>query len=186
MTGIAILVVTAATAWLMVGVFAFAYRKPQYSHFNHTISELGEVGARDQRLVAFALFLPVGLLLLTAASLLRPESQAAAGLALAIAIGYLVASMFPCDPGSPALGNTRQTLHNLGGAVQYIGGGFALLMLAESWGSPFKIAAGIVLATAAALTFLPSTFARGLAQRIGETCLFGGLILIAARIATSS
>ncbi len=68
----------------------------------HTTSELREIGARDRRLIAFGLFVPIGLLLLALAFFRRPESQAAAGLALAIAIGYLVATFFPCNRGSPA------------------------------------------------------------------------------------
>ena len=41
-----------------------APRKAGYSHVMHTISEIGELGARDQRFVALGLFLPVGLCLL--------------------------------------------------------------------------------------------------------------------------
>jgi hypothetical protein len=79
------------------------------------------------------------------------------------------------------LGTARQILHNVAGAVEYAGGGFALMKLAESSGQPFKAAGFVVLGTAIALSVLPSNSVRGIIQRIAETCLFGGLALAAWR-----
>ncbi|MBY0573214.1 MAG: DUF998 domain-containing protein [Undibacterium sp.] len=161
--------------YLFVGLFALAPRKPGYSHLKHTISEIGEIGAPHQRFVAFGLFLPIGLLLLVVAYLTQSISSSSAALSLCIAIGYLVAAGFPCDPGSPLSGTFRQAIHNLGGAVEYIGGGFALMAIAERLGQPFKAAGFIVLGSAIALSFMPSTSVRGIIQRVAEVCLFGGL-----------
>lgn len=76
-----------ATGYLSALLVIIGMRWPRYSHIRHTISELGEVGAPDQRFVAFGVFLPVGALLLLVAHLLRPLGQPASSLALCIAIG---------------------------------------------------------------------------------------------------
>ena len=108
------------------------------------------------------------MLLLVVASLLRPVSQPAALLALCIAIGYLFAAAFPCDRGSPSTGSARQTVHNLGGAVEYIGGGIALLRLSETLGEPFRLAGVAVLGGAVALSIPAIAVVRGLIQRAVE------------------
>ena len=167
--------ISAAFGYLVICLLVLGPKKAGYSQLRHTISELGEVGAPHQRFVAFGVFLPVGALALLAAYLLLPKSHPAAALALCIAVGYVGAAFFPCDPGSPALGSARQGMHNLFGGVEYIGGGFALVILSESLGQPFKAAGFLVLAAAFLLTILPSTSVRGIIQRVAETCLFGGL-----------
>lgn len=172
-----------AAVYLAAGLFHFARRRPGYSAVRQTISEIGETGSRDRRAVALALFLPVGLVLLLVAALLRDASTPASMLALAIAIGYLGAAAFPCDEGSPLSGTWRQSLHNLAGGVEYIGGGFALLTLAQDFGAPFSVAGFIVLGAAIALSVLPSTSVRGAIQRVAELCLFGGLACAAWRVA---
>lgn len=166
-----------AATYLLGSLIVLAPKKSGYSHLKHTISEIGEIGARHQRFVAYGLFLPIGLLLLLVAYLIQSASTPSAALALSIAIGYLVAAAFPCDPGSPLLGTARQAIHNLGGAVEYIGGGFALMALAESFGQSFKAAGFVVLGSAIALSVIPSTSVRGIIQRAAEACLFVGLAL---------
>ncbi|MET0230754.1 MAG: DUF998 domain-containing protein [Rhodanobacteraceae bacterium] len=172
-----------AGIYLAIGTVLLARRRPEYSHLRNTISELGETGARDQRLVAAGLFLPVGVVLLLAASLLRFPSPAGSMLALAIAIGYVGAALFPCDPGSPLSGTWRQTLHNFAGGIEYIGGGFALVTLARDFGLPFQIAGFVAIGAAIALSVLPSTGSRGAIQRVAELCLFGGLARAAGLVA---
>ena len=174
-----------AATYLFASLIALAPRKAGYSHIKHTISEIGESGAPNQHFVAFGLFLPIGLLLLLVAYLVRPFAPAAAALSLCIAIGYIGAAVAPCDPGSPLSGTARQALHNLAGAVEYIGGGFALMALAETFGQPFKSAGFIVLGTAIALSVIPSNSVRGIIQRIAEACLFGGLALAAWRVSAA-
>ena len=171
-----------AALYLFASLIALAPRKDGYSHIKHSISEIGETGAPNQRFVAFGLFLPIGLILLLVAYIVRPASPAAAALAFCIAIGYIGAAAFPCDPGSPLFGTARQTLHNLAGAVEYAGGGFALMKLSEGFGQPFKAAGFVVLGTAVALAVLPSNSVRGIIQRIAEICLFSGLALAVWRV----
>lgn len=175
-----------AAAYLLVGLLVLAPRKSGYSHLRHTISEIGETGARDQRLVALGLFLPVGLLMLMVAALERTAAPAVAALALCIAVGYVGAALFPCDPGSPMSGSARQGIHNLAGAVQYIGGGFALMTIAADAGQPFRAAGFIVLAAAVGLSVLPPGPGRGLLQRAAEACLFGCLGLAAWQLGSAA
>jgi uncharacterized protein DUF998 len=175
-----------AAAYLFIILTALAPRKAGYSHIKHSISEIGEIGAPNQRFVAFGLFLPIGVVLLLVAYLVRPASPAAAALALCIAIGYIGAAAFPCDPGSPLFGTARQILHNIAGAVEYVGGGFALMKLAESFGQPFKAAGFVVLGTVIALSILPSNSVRGIIQRIAEICLFGGLAFVVWRVGAAA
>jgi hypothetical protein len=162
-----------AALYLALAVVYFGQRKPGYSHFRHTISELGEVGSADGQQVSWGVFLPVGLVCLLVAGLVGPARTPQLVLAASIATGYVVAAIFPTDPGSPMSGTWRQALHNLGGGVQYLGGTLALFWLAESFGVGFRVA-GFVVGAALLLVSFPHP-ARGLVQRIAETCLFGGL-----------
>ena len=171
-----------ALGYLFVTLFVLAPHKAGYSHLRRTISELGETGARHQHFVAFGLFLPVGLLLLVVAYLARQTAPTVAALALCIAVGYVGAALFPCDPGSPLWGSTRQAAHNLAGAVEYTGGGFALMTIARDFGQPFQLAGFIVLGSVIGLSVLPSRAGRGALQRIAEVCLFGGLALAAWKL----
>lgn len=169
-----------ATIYLFANLIALAPRKFGYSHIKHTISEIGEIGAPNQHFVAFGLFLPIGLVMLLVAYLVRPASPPAATLALSIAIGYVGAAAFPCDSGAPLFGTARHTLHVLAGAAEYVGGGVALMTLAESFGQPFETAGFIVLGAAIALSFPHSI--RGIIQRVAEACLFGALAFAVWRI----
>lgn len=164
-----------AAAYLAGALVVLARRKPGYSHIKHTISELGERGAPDERLVAVGVFLPVGLAMLGVAFLSYPAHAPLAALAACIAVGYGGAAIFPCDPGSPTVGSARQGAHNLAGAVEYIGGGFALITIAETYGDAFKLLGFAVLAATAVLSLAPANPVRGLVQRVAELCLFGGL-----------
>lgn len=169
----------AALGFLFAALVLLAPRKPGYSHVRHSISELGETGAPDQRLVAFGVFLPIGLALAFVALVLRDHAQAAA-FAACVAAGYVIAAFFPCDPGSPMYGSLRQGVHNLGGAVQYVGGGFSLMALSESLGPALRFVGFVVLGAVAALTFLPSgSSVRGLVQRVAEGVLFVAIAWVA-------
>lgn len=161
--------------YLAVAVLVVARRRPGYEHVRHTISELGEIGAPDQTLVSIGVFLPVGILLFVVAYLLCPVSEPPAMLALCVAVGYLVAAAFPCDPGSPLSGSVRQAVHNAGGFVEYAGGAIALLRLAETLGPRFRAAGFIGCGALVGLSF--SGPLRGLIQRVAEAALFAGLSL---------
>lgn len=166
-------------AWLLLltALLVFPRRRPAYSHTRHTISELGEVGSRDGRMVSLGVFLPIGLLLGAAALLAREANPNAALLAACVGVGYAVAAFFPCDPGSPLEGSARQGVHNLGGAVEYVGGTLALWRLGEVNSAGYQVAAGVVGLATVGLS-LPVFFpVRGLIQRVAEAALFGGLLL---------
>ncbi|MCB1043529.1 MAG: DUF998 domain-containing protein [Acidobacteria bacterium] len=174
---------TAASVLLVLSLIVLGRRKPKYSHWVHTISELGEVGAPDEKLVSWFVFFPIGLLLLPISFQYHTPSPPIAALAGCVAIGYLVAAVCPCDPGSPVSGSTRQAIHNVGGGIEYVGGGLCLIWAAESIGSHFKWLGFLVLGAAMGLTVLPAASPRGLVQRLAEVCLFGSLIFL---VTTSS
>ena len=102
-------------------------------------------------------------------------------LALCISVGYTVAAFFPCDPGSPVSGTFRQGVHNIAGAIEYVGGGFAMLTLEPTHGIAFRHLAYFVLGAVFFMTIMPSTLLRGLIQRLAEVSLFGALALAAAK-----
>jgi len=172
-----------ASITLVLSLVLVGRATPGYGHVRDTISELGARGAPHQKLVAVGVFLPVGLLLLAAAGVARTASQPVALLALAIAIGYLVAAAFPCDPGAPSGGSPRNVVHNIGGAVEYVGGAYALEGLSASLGSPYRIAAVAVIVALVGVSFAHPL--RGLVQRVAEAILFGGLAHAAFAMARS-
>ncbi|MES2583485.1 MAG: DUF998 domain-containing protein [Pseudomonadota bacterium] len=172
---IAVLMPAMALAYLTLALVTFGQRKPGYSHVVHTISELGEVGAPDARAVAWLVFFPVGLLQLLVAGLHFASTPLVALVAVCLGAGYVVAAVFPCDPGSPVSGSVRQGIHNLGGGVEYVCGGLGFLKAAGQFGAAFEVLGYAILVVAVALTVFPQTSVRGLVQRVGELGLFGGL-----------
>ena len=164
-----------ASAYLVVAIVVVARGRNGYLHAKHTISELGESGAEQMRRVSYGVFLPVGITLAFVAMLQYPANSPIAALSISIAIGYVTSALFPCDPGSPAIGSFRQTMHNLGGGVQYVGGALSLLWIAETMGPVFR-GTGMLVAASAVLLSFESRF-RGLVQRLAEVCLFAGLII---------
>ena len=171
------IVVVLTTLALATSIVLFANRRPGYSHIRQTISELGERGAADGRIVSLVVFLPVGLALAAVWYARKDSSPASAALAGVIAIGYCGAALFPCDPGSPAQGSTRQAIHNLAGGVEYLGGAVALWRLGTQGGPLYFVLASVVALAIAFLTVPSLGPWRGVAQRIGEAALFIGLAL---------
>jgi hypothetical protein len=174
------------TVYLVLGIAYFGFRRPGYSHLRHTISELGEDGAPHRKIVSWGLFLPVGAGLLLLGVLLANANPPLRGLLLCLGTGYVVAAVFPCDAGSPSSGSPRQTLHNLGGAVEYIGGIFFLqqapdqLWLKQTINPTAQI--GLLLGCLLA-TSLPNFPLRGLAQRTAEALLFGQALWLSRHMA---
>lgn len=166
-----------ANLLLVAGLFYFGQRKSAYSHFRHTISELGETGSPLQHQVAWGFFMPLALLLASLAYLLSDSSlpKALAQLAACLAIGYGGAAFFPCDPGSPMQGSWRQQLHNLAGGIEYVGGAVSLWQLAQSYGVIWQVSACSVGLIAVALSLWPQARWRGLLQRVAEAILLGSL-----------
>lgn len=169
-------IVGIASTYLLLMIILLGRKKPGYSHLRHTISELGEVGAVNQYLVGYGVFLPVGVALLIVGWLVESQSSSAMWLAVAIGIGYAAAAFFPCDVGSPVFGSLRQTLHNIAGGIEYGGGGIALMKLGEDYGQPYLAGGFTVLAVLACLTLFPSSAPRGAIQRVGEVTLFSLLL----------
>lgn len=169
------LIPAVAVVYLAFALAVLGKRKPGYSHVVHTISELGEMGAPNARTVAWLVFFPVGLLQAVLAGFLITSAPVVALVAACIGMGYVVAAFFPCDPGSPFSGSLRQGIHNLGGGVEYVGGGLGFLKAAGQFGGLFEVLGYAILAVAIALTVLPPVSVRGLVQRLGKLGLFGGL-----------
>lgn len=167
-----------SAVYLATGVIYFATRRKYYHHLQHTISELGEKDAPEAKTVNFGLFLPVGVFLISLG--LTTDFSIVKGLAFCLAAGYLVAAFFPCDPGSPWSGSTRQQIHNLGGFVEYAGGLYFINSLSEEieiLSLSRNTIIGILL-VCIVLTSIPGISIRGLAQRIAEFILFGSLIAL--------
>lgn len=162
-----------AGIFLALGVIVFGRAKSGYRWTQHTISELGETGSPYSMMVSLGLFLPVGLAMGGIALMAtRLEVRYLAG---SIAIGYLGAAFFPCDPGSPLKGSVRQSLHNFAGGVEYFGGAISFLMLANDHGKLWQYLGVLVFLGGIGLS-LPQTMKwRGLIQRLTETALFLGL-----------
>lgn len=179
-----LLLAAVSSLFLAVGVWRLALRRPGYSHVRHTISELGESGAAASMLVAHGLFLPFGLAMLGVGWLSHALSPASATLAVCLGVGYVGAAVFPCDSGSPLVGSWRQSLHNLAGGVQYVGGAAAIWRLgALHW--VFAVVALAVGACAMLLSVRAVSPWRGAIQRVAELMLLGSLVaaLCAPRVA---
>lgn len=167
-----------SSLWLLTGIGYFGWRKPAYSHWQDTISELGEAGSLFSRAVSYGLFLPVGLLLGLVAAL--ADTTALTGLTGCVGTGYVVAAFFPCDMGSPLSGSGRQQIHNLGGAVEYIGGAYWLTQLNPQRMvmdyNLYAVAAGSLIVGSVLLS-IPGLLIRGLIQRMMEGILFSSILL---------
>lgn len=173
-----IVLLYAVIVFLVAGIVYFASQRPGYSHTKHTISELGEDGAVYGRAANLGLFLPAGLLLILF-GLLTSGNANIKGLSFCVGAGYFVSALFPCDPGSPLGGSAKQTIHNIGGFIEYAGGIYFLnrsrhLLLAPGFIEPRWIIGFLVVCVV--LTSIPGFKFRGLFQRILEIILFGQLL----------
>ena len=124
------IIAIAVTAYLIAGILYFGQKKIGYNHLKHTISELGESGTAREKQVGFGLFLPAGMGLLFIA-VTNQHHEIIRGLSACLAVGYIVAAFFPCDPGSPVSGTWKQQLHNFGGFIEYAGGIYFLMKATE-------------------------------------------------------
>lgn len=111
------------------------YLSVNYSSSANFISELGAMGAPFAQTANYFGFLSVGLaviaLIIVLWSSLPQNRLVKSGLVclVGIAAGYLGAFLFPCDAGCPATGSSQQSLHNLAGLLEYVGGIGGLLLL---------------------------------------------------------
>lgn len=159
---------------LLAGIGYFGWRKPAYSHWQYTISVLGEVGSPLSRLISYGLFLPVGLLLGLVAIL--TDSPSVAGLSGCVGTGYIVAAFFPCDVGSTLSGSVRQQTHNAGGAVEYVGGAYWLTQISPQWimldYNLYAVETGSLIVGSILLS-IPGLPLLGLVQRLLKEILLG-------------
>lgn len=167
--------------YLTVSIIYFGRKLPTYSHVRDTISELGENGSFFEKTVAYKVFLPVGLILIASAVTLYFQDLPTdirlnlCGLLACVGIGYVIAAFSPCDPGSPLTGSVRQSIHNLGGVIEYIGGAYFLIKTALPI---FPILGYLIISTSVAMSFSFFVPWRGLIQRVAEAGLFGGIIFL--------
>ena len=155
---------------------------PNYSHASQFISELGAEGAPNARLINLGGFLPAGIFIIAFAFFARrllPRSGATTfgmfGLGL-FALGYLVAVVFPCEPGCrPAEPTASQAIHNLFGLAGYLfapASLFALGWQARRWPRARHLSVlgfvGSGFALLGLLFLSPDFKYVGLAQRILE------------------
>jgi hypothetical membrane protein len=187
--------VLVAALMVLFGTIGFAALRPGYSQIANTVSELGETGAPNARLVAFGFFLPVGLLVWLALWLVRRgASDEYAWCALAalscLGTGYALAACFPCDPGAPLFGSWRMQVHNLVGFIDYEGTGIGFLLMARSRAiREVKVqaigflAAGVLVILCLVLLSLESTIhIRGMIQRVAEVIEFTGVFFVCHRL----
>lgn len=159
--------------YLIISVFFYAKKRPAYSHFKHTISELGEHDSDYEQQVAFKVFMPVGLAFLLLAGLIFPENWPAAVLAGAMGFSYFLSAFFPCDPGTPVSGSWKNSMHNLIGGIAYVTIGYQLKELVDQqvgWYAEVALIALVVFLFNFIIGW-PRQWV-GLSQRVAETAVF--------------
>jgi hypothetical membrane protein len=169
----------------------FAWLRPDYSHIRNTISELGEYGSTHSRVVSLGIFIPAGLLTWIACVLAirtasSPEVKISFLLILSLGAGYIMAGLFPCDPGSPLYGTLRQQIHNFFGLIEYAGTSAGLILGGLYLRKTGDLTSGLsVIAIGTCVFFLlvglslPSMFpVRGAIQRVAEILMFSGTIIL--------
>jgi hypothetical membrane protein len=189
--------IAVAAVMVLLGTFCFSSLQPGYNQISNTISELGETGATHPHLVAFAFFLPVGLLICLALWFLECETpgKSVSWVLLAVSClgtGYVASAFFPCDPGAPLFGSWRTLVHNTAGVIDYGGTALGFLLFCRysvrRKMKPQVVAFGI----AAALGFLgmvllglpPAFPVRGAVQRVTELIQFTGVFFVCHLIST--
>lgn len=170
-------VVVISFMYLATSTIVLARRRSGYSHVRHTISELGERGAVDEKLVAFGLFLPVGISMAIVAFFVQ-SNEPAAMLAFALAVGYGGSALFPIDAGAPPIGSWKNGLHSLAGAIQYIGAIGAFEQYGRNFGFPYTMVKFAIFAFLVSIYVPYAKEVRGLIQRTIEVGLFLGLAFL--------
>ena len=168
----------AVVGYLVLGVAYYASKRPSYSHFQHTISELGETGSAYAKPVGYGLFLPVGLACLWSAYLAHDRSEPVAIILALMGLSYSMAAFFPCDPETPAIGSWQNTVHNVVGGICYIGMGLQLRELSDQGGATY-FGVSFLLLAAFLIMFVIGWPKRliGLAQRLAEASIFASAFL---------
>ena len=165
--------------YLSIGIIYFGSKKRHYNHIKDTISELAETGSDHEKVVSYALFLPVGILLFIIGFI--GQGEILKGLCYCLGTGYVVTAFFPCDAGSPLTGSAKQIVHNVAGVIEYAGGLFFLWQAAEK-NMQFFLAdyktISVVILIGILIISIPKNPVRGLVQRITELVLFASVIYL--------
>ena len=182
---------------VLLGTLYFASLRPGYSHISNTISELGETGAPQARLVAFGFFLPVGLIVWLALwsaqhhTPVRDTSLVLLALS-GLGSGYVLAAFFPCDPGGPLFGSWRTLVHNAAGLLDYGGTALGFLLFCQycarhkmrPQAAAFGIAAALGFLALVLLGLPPAFPVRGAVQRVTELIQFAGVFFVCHLLST--
>lgn len=187
----------AAVAFAFGTAIIGAAARPGYSHRSQFISELGESGAADGLLVSAAGFAPTGLLVLLFLAFLAPQLprswRTTIGLLAfgAVGVAYVVSAMARCDAGCPATGSLSQSVHNLFGALEYVGAFIGLVLLggvfhqSATWRSfaPLSFAcAALVGVGFVGILVPPLAPVRGASQRVAEAGIFLWVVLVSVAL----
>lgn len=152
-------IIVASCALIFSGFFLLeliGFLRPNYLFSTHYISELGADGAPYSALVNWAGFFVVSISLVVLILNLWRNLAKNSGFLLGcigisgVAIAYMGAFIFPCDSGCPAVGSTKQAIHNMTGIIEYFGGMTGLLLLAYG----LKKAGSIRFASLTILAFI--------------------------------
>ena len=163
---------------------------PGYSHVSQFISELGASEAAYEFPIRFLGFLPAGVTLLAFCwfawqALPKSTLTSVAFIALAIyAIGYCLATAFPCDPGCrPQSPSRSQVIHDFVGGIGYVlAPAFLGIFAFRSRTWPVAASLPIIgfiaaaVALAGVLTLSPSSPYVGISQRAIEASVLGWVV----------
>ncbi|HJU73094.1 MAG TPA: DUF998 domain-containing protein [Gemmatimonadaceae bacterium] len=180
-------------------VIVCAALRPEYSHLNQFISELGATGTTDASLMNRAGFIPAGALIagfgiaLIRQLSLGVRSILAGSLIAFFGVGMSLAGFFPCDPGCPQPPTSLAgTIHDRVSVAAFV----AAIAGIGLWAMEFRTRSvwrGIwlysALASAASLLFLialatsiDSRSLTGLWQRLLIATVFGWYAVVALRL----
>jgi Protein of unknown function (DUF998) len=105
-----------------------------------------------------------------------------------LGVSWIVAAFAPCDAGCPAEGSPRQAIHNLAGAIGYLGGGAGFLVLAGALRAGGASAARVAFTAACGVALVAGVFimaapelgsVRGAVQRVIELTASAWLVATA-------
>lgn len=187
--------------WLVIAVvlsyvfmlFGGGALKPDYSHISQFISELNAAGTPFAGMIAWAGFLPFGILsavLLVAAAPsipLQGASRIGYWLLMSQPVAYIGSALAPCDMGCPLYGSVRQMLHNGLALTTYSATAISLFLfslapgISMAWRAFWALLAVVWFALFAMM--IDASFAewRGLLQRLAEGIVYTVLCISAWR-----